>query len=400
MKYRRLGKSGPQVSAISQGRGATPIRFGDPLETDFNAAIAKALELGVNFFDSSDAYWGTRHEVLLGRALKGRRGDAVIASKFGNIDLPGGKKATDGRPEYVRACCEASLKRLGVDVIDVYYLHRVDPNVPIEDTVGAMAQLISQGKVRFIGLCEAGVKTLRRAHREHPITVLQTEYSLWFRDVEREILPACRELGIGYVAYAPLGRGLLTGRIRRSTTCPRATAGVGIRASCPRTSRATSSSCASSKRLPSSTNVSPAQIALAWLLAQGDDIVAIPGTNHPRMSSRTRQRWTSCWATTCCVCRVLSRPVEGRVRATWRTSRKGSACDARCEKGSCRKETSGRVSFRGRCDGMRGERGCTGVSGKTPPADRAVERGQRHRSHVAEPRAEARGSDRAADHRR
>src|SRR3954469_6146001 len=220
MKYRRLGKSGPQVSAISQGRGSQAVRFGEPLEAEFNATIRRALDLGINFFDSSDAYWGTRHEVLLGKALAGRRSEALVATKFGNIDLPDGKKATNGRPEYVAECCHASLKRLGVDVIDVYYLHRVDPNVPIEDTVGAMAQLISQGKVRFVGLCEAGVKTLRRAHREHPITVLQTEYSLWFRDVERDVLPACRELGVGYVAYAPLGRGLLTGRIKSVDDIP------------------------------------------------------------------------------------------------------------------------------------------------------------------------------------
>src|SRR5581483_7489244 len=199
MKYRRLGKSGPQVSAVSHGRGSVAIQFGDALEAEFTATIHRALDLGINFFDTSDAYWGTRHEVLLGRALKARRNEALIATKFGNIDLADGKKATNGRPEYVFESCEASLRRLEIDVIDVYYLHRVDPSVPIEDTIGAMAELISQGKIRFIGICEAGVKTLRRAHREHPITVLQTEYSLWSRDVEREILPACRELGVGYV---------------------------------------------------------------------------------------------------------------------------------------------------------------------------------------------------------
>ncbi len=280
MKYRRLGKSGPQVSAVSQGRGATPIRFGDPLEADFNSAIARALELGVNFFDSSDAYWGTRHEVLLGRALKGRRGDALIATKFGNIDLPGGRKATDGRPEYVQSCCEASLKRLGVDVIDVYYLHRVDPNVAIEDTVGAMAQLISQGKVRFIGLCEAAVRTLRRAHREHPITVLQTEYSLWCRDVERDVLPACRELGIGYVGYAPLGRGLLTGRIRRFEDLPEKDRRRLHPRFAPENLEHNLELVSELEAIAAEQNVAPAQVALAWLLAQGDDIVAIPGTSH------------------------------------------------------------------------------------------------------------------------
>src|SRR3954469_8874008 len=183
MKYRRLGKSGPQVSAISLGRGSQPVRFGEPLEAEFDATVRRALDLGVNFFDSSDAYWGTRHEVLLGRALKGARNQAMITSKFGNIDLPDGKKGMNGRPEYVFQCCDASLKRLGTDVIDIYFLHRVDPGVPIEETVGAMGELISRGKVRFIGLCEAGAKTIRRAHREHPITALQSEYSLWFRGV-------------------------------------------------------------------------------------------------------------------------------------------------------------------------------------------------------------------------
>jgi aryl-alcohol dehydrogenase-like predicted oxidoreductase len=280
MKYRRLGKSGPQVSAISHGRGAQPVRFGDPLEADFNATIRRALDLGINFFDSSDAYWGTRHEVLLGRALKGRRSEALITSKFGNIDLPDGRKATDGRPEYVFECCEASLKRLGVDVIDVYYLHRVDPNVPIEDTVGAMAQLISQGKVRFIGICEAGVKTLRRAHREHPITVLQTEYSLWFRDVEHEILPACRELGVGYVAYAPLGRGLLTGRIKSVEDLPENDRRRKNPRFHPDNLARNAGLVRELEAIAAKYKASPAQAALAWLLAQGDDIVPIPGTNH------------------------------------------------------------------------------------------------------------------------
>lgn len=280
MKYRRLGNSGPQASAIGHGRGSQSVRPGEPLEAEFNSSIHCALDLGINFFDSSDAYWGTHHEVLLGRALKGRRNEALITSKFGNIDLPDGRKATNGRPDYVFECCHASLKRLGVDVIDIYYLHRVDPGVPIEDTVGAMAQLISQGKVRFIGICEAGVKTLRRAHREHPITVLQTEYSLWFRDVETEILPACRELGIGYVAYAPLGRGLLTGRIKsvddlapedRRRRHPRFLAENLAR---------NSELVSELEAIAARRGMSPAQAALAWILAQGEDVVPIPGTNH------------------------------------------------------------------------------------------------------------------------
>ncbi|MDB5903625.1 MAG: Aldo/keto reductase [Betaproteobacteria bacterium] len=280
MKYRRLGRSGPQVSAVSLGRGATPVRFGEPLEAEFNATIRAALDRGINFFDSSDAYWGTRHEVLLGRAIKGRRSEALVTSKFGNIDLPDGTKATNGRPDYVLECCEASLKRLAVDVIDVYYLHRVDPNVPIEETVGAMAQLISQGKVRFIGLCEAGVKTLKRAHREHPIAALQTEYSLWFRDSEQEILPACRELGIGYVAYAPLGRGLLTGRIKSVDDLPPDDRRRKHPRFLPENLAKNAKLVQALEALAARIHASPAQVALAWLLAQGEDIVAIPGTNH------------------------------------------------------------------------------------------------------------------------
>jgi aryl-alcohol dehydrogenase-like predicted oxidoreductase len=280
LKYRRLGRSGPQVSAVSLGRGATPVRFGEPLEDEFNATIRTALDLGINFFDSSDAYWGTRHEVLLGRAIKGRRSEALVTSKFGNIDLPDGTKATNGRPEYVLECCEASLKRLAVDVIDVYYLHRVDPNVPIEETVGAMAQLISQGKVRFIGLCEAGVKTLKRAHREHPITALQTEYSLWFRESEQDIIPACRELGIGYVAYAPLGRGLLTGRIKSVDDLPPGDRRRKHPRFFPENLAKNAELVQALEALAARIGASPAQVALAWLLAQGEDIVTIPGTNH------------------------------------------------------------------------------------------------------------------------
>ena len=280
MIYRRLGRNGPQVSAIGMGRGSQPIQFGDPLEQDFNGAIHQALDAGINFFDSSDAYWSTRHEVLLGRALKGRRGEALVTSKFGNIDLPDGKKGTNGRPEYVVECCHASLKRLDVDVIDIYYLHRVDPTVPIEETVGAMAQLITQGKVRFIGVCEANANTLRRACREHPLTALQTEYSLWFRDVEADVLPACRELGMGYVAYAPLGRGLLTGRIKSVADLPEG----DRRRRHPRFSEDNLKRNVELVReletVAAANGVAPAQVAIAWLLAQGEDIVPIPGTNH------------------------------------------------------------------------------------------------------------------------
>lgn len=280
MKYRRLGLHGPKVSAIGMGRGAQPVQFGDALEDEFNAAIARALDLGVNLFDTSDAYWATRHEVLLGRALKGQRNHVLVASKFGNIDLPDGKKGTNGRPEYVFECCDASLQRLGTDVIDLYYLHRVDPGVPIEETVGAMADLVKRGKVRWIGLCEAGVKTLERAHREHPVAVLQTEYSLWFRDVEQDILPACQQLGIGYVAYAPLGRGLLTGNIKSVDDLPE-----GDRRR--RNPRFQPENLARNVELVKQLEViaqridaTPAQTALAWMLAQQDFIVPIPGTNR------------------------------------------------------------------------------------------------------------------------
>jgi aryl-alcohol dehydrogenase-like predicted oxidoreductase len=282
MRYRRLGKDGPRVSAVSMGRGAQPVRFGDPLEKDFNETISRALDLGINFFDSSDAYWGARHEVLLARALKGRRGGVLISSKFGNIDLPDGKKAVNGRPEYVREACEASLKRLETGVIDVYYLHRVDHSVPIEDTIGAMARLVPEGKVRWLGVCEASAETLRRAHAAHPLVALQSEYSLWYRGAEREVLPACRELGIAFVAYAPLGRGLLTGRIKsvddlpandRRRTYPRFQPGNLAR---------NLELVRELEALAVRRGASPAQAALAWLLARGEDVIPIPGTNHVR----------------------------------------------------------------------------------------------------------------------
>ena len=283
MKYRRLGKNGPMVSAISMGRGSQPIKLeGDPLEAEFNATIRRACELGINFFDSSDAYWRSRHEVLLGRAIKGFRDKILISSKFGNIDTPDGKKATNGRPEYVSASCEASLKRMDVAVIDVYYLHRVDPAVPIEETIGAMARLIEQGKVRYIGICEAGPETLRRAHKAYPIVALQTEYSLWFRDVERDILPACRELGVAYVAYAPLGRGLLTGRIKSVEDLPPNDRRRRHPRFQPQNLARNVQLVAGLEAVARANGVTPAQVALAWILAQGDFIVPIPGTSHVR----------------------------------------------------------------------------------------------------------------------
>ncbi len=280
MKQRRLGKNGPMVSAIGLGRGSQPVQFDTPLEQEFNATIHRAIDLGINLFDSSDAYWGTRHEVLLGRAIKGHRDQALVATKFGNIELPDGKKAPNAKPEYAVQCCEASLKRLDVDVIDVFYLHRVDPNTPIEDTVGAMGRLVEQGKVRYVGVCEVAPDTLQRAHATYPLSVVQTEYSLWFRDCEREILPLCRELGIAYVGYAPLGRGLLTGRIRhlddlapndRRRRHPRFKTENLVR---------NVELVAQLDAMAQARGISNAQLAIAWLLAQGEEVIPIPGTNQ------------------------------------------------------------------------------------------------------------------------
>ena len=283
MRYRKLGRNGPSVSAISMGRGAQPVKFDDAAAVEaFNGAIHRAFDLGINFYDSSDAYWGTRHEVLLGRAIKGFRDKVLVSSKFGNIDLPDGKKGANGRPDYLRKCCEDSLKRMDVDVIDVYYQHRVDPEVPIEETVGAMARLVEEGKVRHLGLCEAGPDTIRRAHKTHPIAVLQTEYSLWFREVERDIFPACRELGIAYVGYAPLGRGLLTGRIKSIEDIPANDRRRNHPRFQPENLAKNVKLVEELETMAKGQGVTTAQLALAWLLHQGEDIIPIPGTNHAK----------------------------------------------------------------------------------------------------------------------
>jgi len=283
MKYRKLGRNGPSVSAIGMGRGAQPIKLEDADKVQaFDASIRRARDLGINFYDSSDAYWGGRHEVLLGRAIKGFRDQVLITSKFGNIDLPDGKKAVDGRPEYLRKCCEDSLKRLDVDAIDVYYLHRVDPGVPIEETIGAMARLVEEGKVRWLGVCEAGPETIRRAHRTHPLAALQTEYSLWFREVEQDILPVCRELGIAYVGYAPLGRGLLTGRIRTVDDLPPNDRRRRHPRFQPDNLARNVKLVEELEAMAKGQGATGAQLALAWMLAQGEDIIPIPGTNQVR----------------------------------------------------------------------------------------------------------------------
>jgi len=284
MKYRKLGRNGPSVSAISMGRGAQPVKFDDAaMVGTFNDSIRRAYDLGINFFDSSDAYWSTRHEVLLGRAIKGFRDKVFVVSKFGNIDLPDGKKATNGRPEYVYECCDASLKRMGLDVIDVYYLHRVDPDVPIEETIGAMARLVEQGKARWVGVCEAGANTLRRAYKAYPIASLQTEYSLWYREVEQDVMPVCRELGIGYVAYAPLGRGLLTGRIRTVEDIPPNDRRRFIHPRFKPENLAHNVKLVEQlEAMAKGLGITAAQLALAWMLHQGDDIIPIPGTSHAK----------------------------------------------------------------------------------------------------------------------
>ncbi|HVC02606.1 MAG TPA: aldo/keto reductase [Steroidobacteraceae bacterium] len=250
-------------------------------ETDAIGLIHRALDLGVTMLDTADMYGPHTNERLVGKALQGRRDSVVVASKFGIVRDPGGaSRGVDGRPEYVRACCDASLHRLGVDTIDLYYQHRVDPSVPIEETVGAMGDLVRQGKIRYLGLSEAAPATIRRAHKVHPISVLQTEYSLWSRDPEEEILPTVRELGIGFVAYSPLGRGFLAGRFDRAEDL----AADDYRRDSPRFRGENFAHnlalLGEIKRIAAEKSCSAAQLALAWLLAQGRDIVPIPGTTR------------------------------------------------------------------------------------------------------------------------
>jgi aryl-alcohol dehydrogenase-like predicted oxidoreductase len=247
------------------------------------ATIHRALDLGVDFLDTADTYGPFTNERLVGQAIRGRRDGVVLATKFGNERAEDGTSlGVNGRPDYVRRASDASLRRLAVDHIDLYYQHRVDKTVPIEETVGTMADLISAGKVRFLGLSEASPETIRRAHHEHPITALQTEYSLWTRDPEEEILPACRELGIGFVAYSPLGRGFLTGRFKRIEDLP----GDDYRRSSPRFQgdnfQKNLDLVAKVGAIARRKNCTPSQLALAWVLAQGDDIVPIPGTKRRR----------------------------------------------------------------------------------------------------------------------
>ncbi len=278
MRTRRLGNSALRVSAI--GLGCMPLSSGyaPADEAEALATLARALDLGVTLLDTADVYGGGHNEELVGRAIAGRRDEVVLASKFGQVPQGDGTVRIDGRPDYVAAACEASLQRLGVEAIDLYYQHRVDPDVPIEETVGAMARLVEAGKVRALGLSEAGAETLRRAHATHPISALQSEYSLWTRDPEPEVLPACRELGVSLVPFSPLGRGFLTGAVRRRDDLSE----TDYRRTIPRFDAANFDAnlaqLAALKALAGAKGCSTAQIALAWLIAQGDDIVPIPGT--------------------------------------------------------------------------------------------------------------------------
>jgi aryl-alcohol dehydrogenase-like predicted oxidoreductase len=281
MRLRALGKSGLKVSAIGLGCAGMSGNYGTPDDQESQATIGRAIELGINLLDTSDAYGNGHNEELVGRAIKGKRNSLLLCTKFGNIrDAKGQPTGIDGRPEYVPRACEASLKRLDVAVIDLYYLHRVDPNVPIEDTVGAMAKLVEQGKVRAIGLSEAGAQTVRRAHAVYPIAALQTEYSLWTRDAEKDWLPTCRELGISYVAYAPLGRGFLSAKIRSAgSLIPGDRRHAHPRFQGENLAR-NLDLLKPLEEMAAAKGATAAQIALAWVLAQGEDIVPIPGTKR------------------------------------------------------------------------------------------------------------------------
>ncbi len=278
MKTRRLGSQGLVVSELGLGCMGMSQFYGPRDDAESTATLELAIELGLDFFDTADVYGTGHNEELVGKVLRKHRNRVIIATKFGNLVLPDGTRTINGRPEYVRSACDASLKRLGVGHIDLYYQHRVDKNVPIEETVGAMADLVRQGKVRYLGLSEASAKTVRRAHAVHPISALQSEYSLWTRDYEDEVIPTLRELGVGFVPFSPLGRGLLSGALKelpaddmRKKISPRFEGGnfdQNLKV------------VARLKEIAQEKGITPSQLALAWVLAQGDDIIPIPGTKR------------------------------------------------------------------------------------------------------------------------
>ncbi len=280
MQYRRLGKSSLVVSALGLGCMGMSQSYGTPDDQESIATIHHAIDRGITLLDTADMYGGGSNEELVGRAIAKRRNEIVLATKFGNMRQPDGRfLGVNGKPEYVQSACEASLQRLKISTIDLFYLHRVDTNVPIEETVGAMARLIDQGKVRYLGLSEAGSQTIRRAHATYPITALQSEYSIWTRDPEDGILATCRELGIGFVPYSPLGRGMLTGQVKSADFGPK-----DFRRISPRFQgenfQKNLQLVTRIEQIAAEKRCTPAQLALAWVLAQGEDIVPIPGTKR------------------------------------------------------------------------------------------------------------------------